>query len=162
MNLDKLFSNRKRLQNKINHYIKTNQIIETEPSELIIKAHVEKSNHNIEFTSTISSKYNDWKIIGLYYSLYQMMLALIAKKGYKSKSHLATLLIIIKYYSLTLNEIKLIETVNFSKENAQFYNELKTEREKASYQSNYNSNNVNQISVKTKELILKMKSIIEL
>jgi uncharacterized protein (UPF0332 family) len=73
----------------------------------------------------------------LYYALYHCALALVANKGYKSKNHTATLLLLIKYYSLTQEEIEFIDELSINKEDTEFYATLKKERHSASYSTTH-------------------------
>src|SRR3989344_5096620 len=119
-------------------YLKNKKIKkETEIKELVL-GHINKADHNLKFVkSTIELKeFNDWAIVSAYYSIYHASLALCALKGYSTKDHLATLLILIKeFYKKELNkeEIEMISKTTIEKEEVLYYIEAKTERKKASY-----------------------------
>ena len=79
---------------------------ETEIKELV-QGHIEKAEHNLKFVkSTLDLKeFNDWAIVSAYYTIYHASLALCSLKGYSTKDHSATLLILIKeFYNQGLNE----------------------------------------------------------
>ena len=82
------------------------------------------------------SKFNDWLIVTLYYSLYHSALALITNRNYSSKNHYATIIILIKEYAITRNEVKLMDELLISKEDAELYTNLKDDRHDASYATN--------------------------
>ena len=81
-------------------------------------------------------KFNDWLIVTLYYSLYHSALALITNRNYSSKNHYATILILIKEYSITKDEAKLLNELSINKEDAELYTNLKDDRHDASYATN--------------------------
>ena len=119
-------------------YLKSKKIkIETEINDLV-NGHLEKADHNLKFVqSTLELKdFNDWAIVSAYYSIYHASLALCALKGYSTKDHLATLLILIKeFYQKQLNkeEIEMVSKTTIEKEEVLYYIEAKAERKKASY-----------------------------
>ena len=107
-------------------YLKNKKIKkETEIKELVL-GHINKADHNLKFVkSTIELKeFNDWAIVSAYYSIYHASLALCALKGYSTKDHLATLLILIKeFYKKELNkeEIEMISKTTIEKEEVLYY-----------------------------------------
>jgi uncharacterized protein (UPF0332 family) len=60
-------------------------------------------------------------------------LTLITNKNYSSKNHYATILILIKEYSITKDEAKLLNELSINKEDAELYTNLKDDRHDASY-----------------------------
>jgi len=81
-------------------------------------------------------EFNDWAIVSAYYSIYHASLALCALRGYSTKDHLATLLILIKeFYQKGLNkeQIETIRDTTIEKEEVLYYVEAKTKRTKARY-----------------------------
>src|SRR3989344_6439894 len=78
-------------------YLKTKKIKKETEIKDLVQGHVEKADHNLKFVkSTIELKdFNDWAIVSAYYSIYHASLALCALKGYSTKDHLATLLVLI-------------------------------------------------------------------
>ena len=130
--------NTERRQNDFEKYLKSKKIkAETEIKELI-EGHINKADHNLKFVmKTLELKeFNDWAIVSAYYSIYHASLALCALKGYSTKDHLATLLILIKeFYQKQLNkeEIEMVSKTTIEKEEVLYYIEAKVERKKASY-----------------------------
>ncbi len=109
----------------------------------MVKSHLKKARHNLEFykLNKNNSKFNDWLIVTLYYSLYHSSLALITNKNYSSKNHYATILILIKEYSITRDEVNLLNELSLSKEDAELYTSLKDDRRDASYATNIKFSN---------------------
>ena len=72
---------------------------ETEIKELV-QGHINKADHNLKFVrSTLELKeFNDWAIVSAYYAIYHASLALCSLKGYSTKDHYATLLILIREF----------------------------------------------------------------
>src|SRR3990167_10666689 len=128
----------KRREKDFQRYTDTKKIKkETEIKELV-QGHLEKADHNLRFVkATLDLKeFNDWAIVSAYYSIYHASLALCALKGYSTKDHLATLLILIKeFYQKQLNkeEIEMVSKTTIEKEEVLYYIEAKAERKKASY-----------------------------
>ena len=104
-----------------------------------------------------TSKFNDWILISLYYSLYHTFLALVQNKGYSSKNHNATIVFILKHYvQIEINELKLLEKLYISEEDAKFYMNLKETRKKANYSTelNFENSNIDELIEKVKEIHL--------
>lgn len=130
--------NEERREKDFEKYLKSKKIKkETETKELV-QGHVDKADHNLKFVkSTLALKeFNDWAIVSAYYSIYHASLALCALKGYSTKNHLATLLILIKEFyqkELSKEEIETIGKTTIAKEEVLYYIEAKGKRTKASY-----------------------------
>lgn len=135
MDIDKLFSDNKFLKQEINFFINKKQLRIAENNPELVFSHFKKARHNLEFfkINKEHQKFNDWLIVTLYYSLYHCALALITNKNYSSKNHYATILILIKEYSITKDEAKLINELSINKEDAELYTNLKDDRHSASY-----------------------------
>jgi uncharacterized protein (UPF0332 family) len=135
MNINKLFLDKVFLEKQLNFYFKTNKIKKIENSLELSQSHLEKAKHNIKFykLNKENSDYQDRQIVVLYYSLYQACLSLLTKKGYSSKSHEATILLLIKEYSISKNEAELIDNLELNRDEAQMYTQLKKDRHDASY-----------------------------
>ncbi len=165
MNIEKLFSDKKYLEKELSFFLTKKQIkIITKNKELVI-SHIKKARHNIEFyqLNKTRTKFNDWLIVTLYYSLYHCALALITNKNYSSKNHHATILILIKEYSITKEEAKLIEELSINKKDAELYTNLKEDRHNASYTTS-TTFNVKQIEFyedKVLEFINKTEEILK-
>ncbi|MBS3174752.1 DNA-binding protein [Candidatus Woesearchaeota archaeon] len=138
MNIDKLFSDKEYLEKEINFFVTKKQIKKIENNKELVNAHVKKSRHNLEFYKLNKeyTKFNDWLIVTLYYSLYRSALALITNRNYSSKNHYATILILIQEYAITKDEARLLDELSINKEDAELYTNLKDDRHDASYATN--------------------------
>ncbi len=131
------------------HYIKINALRKTNPD---YRKHVNKSISNLELANFLleehdfsikeklpNRRYYDWCITIYYYSIYHTALALLAKLGYKSNSHLATLAAIALFYYHKDNALKkedidfLLERINLEEKEIDFAIESKDLRERACY-----------------------------
>src|SRR3989344_7821313 len=124
-----------RVEKDFQRYLKIK--METEVDALI-KGHLEKADHNLKFVAnTLDLKsFNDWAIVSAYYAIYHASLALCVSKGYSTKDHLATLLILIKEFyrrELSKEEIEMVSRTTLEKEEVLYYVEAKNQRSKASY-----------------------------
>ena len=138
MNIDKLFSDKEYLENEIQFFTIKKHIKKMISNPELVVSHLKKARHNLEFYKLNKEhhKFNDWLIVTLYYSLYHSALALIINKNYSSKNHYATILILIKEYSITRDEAKLLDELSINKEDAELYTNLKEDRRDASYATN--------------------------
>ena len=138
MDIDKLFSDKQYLEKELNFFISKKHIKIIQENKELARAHIKKARHNIEFYKLNKqyNKFNDWLIVTLYYALYHSALALITNKNYSSKNHYATILILIKEYSITKDEAKLLNDLSINKEDAELYTHLKDDRHDASYATN--------------------------
>ena len=166
MAIDRLFSDKEYLEREINFFITKKQIKNINKNTELTNSHIKKARHNMEFfkLNKEHNKFNDWLIVTLYYSLYHSALALITNRNYSSKNHYATILLLIKEYSITKDEAKLLNELSIDKEDAELYTNLKEDRHDASYATNIKfdqetidnyENQVLDFVNKTEELILK-------
>ncbi|MFW6282469.1 MAG: DNA-binding protein [Minisyncoccales bacterium] len=140
MNLDKLFNNKNYLKKQIETYVNKKQIRISEPNKLLALAHLEKAKQNLLFfdKNFKDEEFLDWLIVILYYVVYHCALALISKKGFYSKNHLATLILLVQNYDVSKKEINLMEELCITRKDAELYTVLKSERQNASYSSKTN------------------------
>lgn len=140
MNIGKLFANEQHLRKQIEKYIGKEQIIISNPNSLLAFAHLEKAKQNLLFfdKNFKDGEFLDWLIVILYYVVYHCALALISNKGYFSKNHLATLLLLIQEYDVSKKEIDLMDELSVNRKDAELYTVLKSERQTASYSSKTN------------------------
>ena len=138
MDIDRLFSEKEYLEKELNFFMLKKQIKKIDNNKELVVSHIKKARHNLEFfkLNREHHKFNGWLIVTLYYTLYHSALALITKKNYSSKNHYATILILIKEYSITRDEAKLLDDLSISKEDAELYTNLKDDRHDASYTTN--------------------------
>ena len=130
--------NEKRRELDFQKYLRLKQIKEETELKDLIEGHIEKANHNLKFVKlTLELKeFNDWAVVSAYYSIYHASLALCALKGFSTKNHLATLLILIREFyqkGLTKEEIETVGDTSIEKEEVLNYVEAKLKRTKASY-----------------------------
>ena len=165
MDIDRLFSNKSYLEKEISLFMNKKQIKAIAENKELVQAHIKKARHNLEFYKLNKEhhKFNDWLIVTLYYSLYHCALALITNRNYSSKNHYATILLLIKEYSITKNEARLLNELSINKDDAELYTSLKGDRHDASYATNIKfsqeiinnyENQVLDFMNKTEELIL--------
>ncbi len=164
MNITDYFQNKEKLEKKYDFFIYKKQLVKSKNRQNLVQAHIKKAEHNIKVLNQLTSEFNDWKIVSIYYALYHSCLALLANKNFSSKNHTATLLFIIKHYSQVKNEeLKLIEELQIKEQDAIFYTDLKQERHNANYSTNLLFDD-EQIRTNLKKTILflnKVKEIIE-
>ena len=130
-----------------------------------VEGHILKSEHNINFIDKIVKlNFSDWAIVGCYYASYHAALALIMTKGYSSKNHLATLLVMIKEFynqGLTREDIETLAHL-FDYQDILFYVESKEKRESATYstKTSFDKKEVEQLRMKAVLFVSKIKGII--
>ena len=130
--------NKERRDFDFQNYLRSRKIKnETEVKDLV-KGHLDKADHNLRFVkSTMELKeFNDWAIVSSYYSIYHASLALCALKGFSTKDHNATLLILIREFyknGLSKDEIETVCRSTIEKEEVLYYVEAKIKRNRASY-----------------------------
>ena len=80
---------------------------------------------------------NEWVVIAGYYAMYTSALALLAKIGFRSKNHTATLLILDEYFVkkrlLDEKDLYLIQNAHFQKEEIEKLSDARHKREIAQY-----------------------------
>ncbi len=138
MDIDRLFSDRNYLEKEIRFFINKKHIRIIQENTELVNSHITKARHNLEFFKLNKEyhRFNDWLIVVLYYSLYHSALALITNKNYSSKNHYATILLLIKEYHITKDEVELLNELSINKEDAELYTNLKEDRHDASYATN--------------------------
>ena len=157
-----------RLELDFKKYLKLKKLkIESEKEELV-KGHLDKADHNLKFVkSTLElEEFNDWAIVSAYYSIYHASLALCALKGFSTKDHSATLLILIKEFynkELTKEEIELINDSTIEKEHILCYVESRKQRSKASYSTkvNFTKEEAESLRLKAIKFVNKVKEIVD-
>ncbi len=165
MDIERLFSDKNYLEQELQFFISKKHIKSITKNKELVQSHIKKARHNLEFYQLNKQhhKFNDWLIVTLYYALYHAALALITNKNYSSKNHYATILILIKEYSITKDEATLLNELSINKEDAELYTHLKDDRHDASYATNIKfspeivekyENQVLDFINKTEELIL--------
>ncbi len=160
--------NRERREKDFQKYLANRKIKKEIEIKELIRGHIDKADHNLKFVnSTLKLKeFNDWVIVSAYYSIYHASLALCALKGYATKDHLATLLILIKEFyqkELDKEEIETIGKTTMEKEEVLYYIEAKNQRSRASYSTNilFNEREAQDLQKKAISFVNKAKSMIE-
>jgi len=165
MNIDKLFSDKEYLEKEIGFFRRRKHIRDITKNKELVNSHLKKARHNLEFykLNKEQSEFNDWLIVTLYYSLYHCALALITNKNYSSKNHYATILILIKEYSVTKDEVRLLNELSINKEDAELYTNLKEDRHDASYATNtkFSQNRIRDYEDKILDFINKTEEIVQ-
>ena len=135
MNIKRLFADKDYLENQIKFFIKDKQIKNIELNPELAQSHIQKAKHNLSFFKLNKKyeEYKDWQIVSLYYTLYHTSLALITNRNYSSKNHYATIILLIKEYSISEDEAELINELSIGKGEAELYTNLKQDRHDASY-----------------------------
>ena len=160
--------NEKARENDFQMYLDSKKIQIEKEKEALVQGHIEKADHNLKFVkSTLELKeFNDWAIVSAYYAIYHASLALCALKGYTTKDHSATLLILIKeFYKkyLTKEEIETISNSSIEKEEVLYYVEARAKRSRASYstQKVFDKNDAELLRIKAINFVNKVKNIID-
>ena len=148
------------------NYLKSKKIKKEIEIKELIQGHLEKADHNLKAADYMKENFNDWTIVSSYYSIYHASLALCALKGYSTKNHNATLLILIKeFYLKGLNqeEISIIKKASIEKEHILYYTEAKKTRKKASYTTkiSFDNNEAESLRKKAIDFVNKVKEIID-
>ncbi len=166
MNINKLFEDKDYLEKEIYFFKNQKQIKRIKENKELVKSHIKKARHNFEFyrLNENNNKFNDWLIVTLYYSLYHSALALITNKKYSSKNHHATILLLIKEYTITIDEAKLLNDLSINKDDAELYTSLKEDRQDASYHTNtkFSKETINTYKNKVLDFINKTEELITL
>lgn len=104
-----------------------------------MNGHLSKAKRNLNFSRRVIDDLKDfyeWSIVSYYYSVYQAALALCALKGYKTKSHIATISILIKFFypeHISKEDLKTVAKTMMAEEDIKEFVELKNYREDATY-----------------------------
>ena len=161
--------NESALDKDFNKYLKK-AIIRKEATKLEVEGHLDKAKRNLRFAGEIINSlknYYEWAIIAYYYAIYQAALSLCANKGLKTKKHLATIMILIKfYYPKQINKLDLkaiSESISIEEQDIKEFISLKDYREDASYSisTNYEKNLVETLGSKAIDFVNKAERIIK-
>jgi len=141
--------NKKELERNFRYFIKTKVIRRIPQNQRLIKAHMDKAFHNIDFANfTLANQdninrrleketYFDWVIIISYYAMYHSAMALLYKLGYKTGTHLATICVLCREClekALEKDDIERFSRIlELSEEEIKEIGRAKERREKASY-----------------------------
>lgn len=175
---NKLTKEKQYCEELFNHYLKTKALKKTNPD---YKKYIDKAISNLELANFLLEEHNfsikeklpnrnyyDWCITIYYYSIYHTSLALLAKLGYKSNSHLATLATITLFYYHKDNVLKkedidfLLEKINLEEKEIDFVIESKDLRERACYGVDelFNISIAKMLQKQTAEFVNKIKELL--
>lgn len=175
---DKLTKEKKYCERLFKHYLKIRAVKKTDEN---YEKHINKAISNIELANFLieehkfsikkklpNRQYYDWCITIYYYSIYHTALALLAKLGYKSKSHFATLTAITLFYYHKDNVLKkedidfLLEKVDLEKKDINLVIESKELRERACYgiDESFNLSIANVLRVETVDFVKKIEEVL--
>ncbi len=156
---------RDQLERSYQDYLKRRIIRKIPESNNLVEAHLEKSDHNLEFSYFLfnQNRFLDWTVVGLYYAVYHASLALLTGRGFSSKDHTATLCFLIRNFSeFSEEDIQLYYDLAITQEEIQFYTRLKGERQKASYSTGivFDEEHVRELREKAIDFVNKVKTIL--
>ncbi|MBS3137630.1 hypothetical protein J4232_04305 [Candidatus Woesearchaeota archaeon] len=178
-NPHKLLRDKEYCKKLFKHYIKTKALRKTNPN---FEKYISKAMSNLELANFLFEEHNysikeklpnkdfyDWCITIYYYSIYHASLALIAKLGYKSNSHLATLATITLFYYHKDNVLKeedvnfLLEKINLEEKEIDFVIESKNLRERACYgvDESFNLSITKMLQKQTADFVNKIKEMLD-
>lgn len=161
----------KEVENSFNFYLKKEMIKGEKETKFLSVSHLNKAEYNLTFVNFLADKkrFYDWIIVGCYYTIYHSALALITKKGFSSKNHLATLCALIKFYyvqesRLSKEEIELVSRSSLEKEEVSYFAYAKEKRETASYglSEEFNRAEAEDLLKKTVQFLNKTREILEI
>lgn len=160
----------KEVEKSFNFYLKKEAIKQENENEFLPISHLKKAEYNLKFINFLNDNkvFYDWIIIGCYYTIYHSALALITKKGFSSKNHLATLCALIKFYymgekALSKEEIELVSKSSLEKEEVSYFAYAKEKRETASYglSEEFNKIEAEDLLKKTIQFLNKCREILD-
>lgn len=159
--------NRTSLEKDFKNYLKRETIREG-ASIIEVEGHLNKAMRNLRFSRSVLDDLKDfyeWSIVSYYYSVYQAALALCATKGYKTKSHIATISILIKFFypkHISQEDLVTIVKTIMVEEDIREFVELKHYREDATYSISveYERELAESLGEKAIEFVTKVEKII--
>ncbi len=162
----RLLDNPEIVSGRIKKYRNEGLLNKQEIDHAEIEGHISKAENNLRFIKLASeNKFYDWAITGCYYACYHAALALIQTKGYSSKNHEATLLVLIeKFYKKGLSKEDLIIVSGFlDYEDVLFYVESKNKRENATYSTKtlFDSMEVENLRIKAVLFVNKLRDMVD-
>jgi uncharacterized protein (UPF0332 family) len=142
------------MNDKLNFYINCGQIIKDNNTKVLAKKYLEKAKSNL-LTAQILSEINinkkarelldvpknydsdEWVVITGYYAMYSASLALIAKIGYRSKNHSATILLLEEFFMkkklISAEDLNLLKNAIIQKSEIEKLSDARHKREIAQY-----------------------------
>ncbi len=175
-----LIKNKKYCEKLFKHYLKRKVLIKTNPEGY--KKYLNKAISNLDLANFLLEEHNfsikeklpnrsyyDWCITIYYYSIYHTSLALLARLGYKSKSHFATLTAITLFYYHKDNMLKkedidfLLRRITLDRDEIDFVIESKELRERACYgvDESFNISITRELQEETVDFVNKIGGLLE-
>ncbi len=164
--LKKLLNSEEEVEKRLKGFIDKEILIKQDYDAQEVNGHFLKSEHNIRFVSAaLKTNFFDWAIVGCYYACYHAALALIMTKGYSSKNHVATLVVMIKEFynkGLDQEDIQVLAGL-LDYQDILFYVESKDKREKATYstKTSFDLKYVEGLRMKTALFVSKIRRMIK-
>ena len=165
--LNRLLSEEELVAEKVREYLAVKSVHQAPVDKEQVRGHLAKADHNLRFVSdNIKLKYYDWCVTVCYYAMYHAALAMIGHRGYYSKSHDATLCVLIKEHykkGVSAQEIELINRCFLDTQEIVFYVQAKERRQDASYSTRiiFDRQLVSELRIKAALFVDKAKRIIE-
>lgn len=165
-NLNRLLGDPGLVSEKLEQYEKEKALLRQKANSSEIAGHLLKADSNLKFVAdNIPLKHYDWCITGCYYAIYHAAIALALLRGYSSKSHDATLCVLIKEYyrkGMGAEEIEMLNRFFLDYQEIVFYVESKQKREDATYSTslNFDKTTVDKLRIRSSLFIDKAKKII--
>ncbi|MEK6864576.1 MAG: HEPN domain-containing protein [Nanoarchaeota archaeon] len=130
--------NKNLLEADFKGYIKK-KAIRIGATKIEVEGHLHKAKRNLLFSRRVIDEFNsfyEWSIVSYYYAVYQAALALCALKGYNTKSHAATISLLVKFFypsHITKEDLKTVVKTMMAEGDIREFVELKSYREDATY-----------------------------
>ena len=142
------------MKGEVNFYLKKGQLVKDKNAVSLSERYLEKARNNLLTMGVLSEiqqnkearevlkipkEYNsdEWVVICGYYAMYSAALALLAKTGFRSKNHAATLAVLEEYFvkkkHLDNKDLSLIKDAKLQKEEIEKVSEARHKREIAQY-----------------------------
>ena len=135
----------------IERFIKTKQLVKDSTAKNLAAPYLKKARSNLVTMEVLSKHENhkallgipndhsddEWVIVAAYYAMYMAALSLVAKIGYKSKSHTATAVALEEFFVkkklLGKAHLDTFENIRLKKEEVETLRDVKDRREIAQY-----------------------------
>lgn len=130
--------NKSLLESDFKRYMQK-RVIRIGATRIEVEGHLHKAKRNLLFSKRVIDEFNgfyEWTIVSYYYAVYQAALALCALKGYSTKSHAATISILVKFFypaHITKDDLKTVVKTMMAEGDIREFVELKNYREDATY-----------------------------
>ncbi len=138
----------------IDFFLKKGQVVKDKTVSILARKYLEKAKNNLVTMNILSEIQdnkkarellkipkdydpNEWVVIIGYYAMYTAALALLAKIGFRSKNHAATIFVLEEFFAnernLNEKDLSLIRHAQFQKEEFEKLSEARHKREIAQY-----------------------------